>query len=325
MGELGARRRPHDTDWDSEEPGSPPRQPARIVSRNHLLNSSNYSLSSLFSVGSVGGSVASLHGSTRSSAASRARRQTSWQGPSCLTQLYQMLLAPFEDLLPASCNNSHAVSAAQNNMVKAFAPTSKLPSSDPELERDKCVPRTHCGVSDSAGAGGMLLTVPWGALYAGDEPLCSGTRYWRPRWRHWRPKTGENRLRRPMPARESPKRMKWECDAQWWELRGCARRRAGLLRPHITREAELVGDMLRCTPLTDYQASKEAVISQLTQAECVHLATHVCWKTPAVILSPGEVVDSQAKRLLSCSLSGGLADTGAEHEEESESGLYIDN
>lgn len=39
------------------------------VTRNHLLNSSNYSLSSLFSVGSVGGSVAgsvaSLQGSTR--------------------------------------------------------------------------------------------------------------------------------------------------------------------------------------------------------------------------------------------------------------------
>lgn len=37
----------------------------RMVNRNHLLNSSNYSLSSLFSVGSVGGSVASLQGSTR--------------------------------------------------------------------------------------------------------------------------------------------------------------------------------------------------------------------------------------------------------------------
>lgn len=37
----------------------------RMVNRNHLLNSSNYSLSSLFSVGSVGGSVASLQSSTR--------------------------------------------------------------------------------------------------------------------------------------------------------------------------------------------------------------------------------------------------------------------
>lgn len=37
----------------------------RMVNRNHLMNSSNYSLSSLFSLGSVGGSVASLQGSTR--------------------------------------------------------------------------------------------------------------------------------------------------------------------------------------------------------------------------------------------------------------------
>lgn len=37
----------------------------RMVNRNHMLNSSNYSLSSLFSLGSVGGSVASLQGSTR--------------------------------------------------------------------------------------------------------------------------------------------------------------------------------------------------------------------------------------------------------------------
>lgn len=37
----------------------------RMINRNHLLNSSNYSLSSLFSLGSVGGSVASLQGSTR--------------------------------------------------------------------------------------------------------------------------------------------------------------------------------------------------------------------------------------------------------------------
>lgn len=34
----------------------------RMVNRQHLMNSSNYSLSSLFSLGSVGGSVASLQG-----------------------------------------------------------------------------------------------------------------------------------------------------------------------------------------------------------------------------------------------------------------------
>lgn len=36
----------------------------RMVNRQHLMNSSNYSLSSVFSLGSVGGSVASLQGKT---------------------------------------------------------------------------------------------------------------------------------------------------------------------------------------------------------------------------------------------------------------------
>lgn len=36
----------------------------RMVNRQHIMNSSNYSLSSVFSLGSVGGSVASLQGNT---------------------------------------------------------------------------------------------------------------------------------------------------------------------------------------------------------------------------------------------------------------------
>lgn len=64
------------------------------------------------------------------------------------------------------------------------------------------------------------------------------------------------------------------------------------------KEAELVADMLRVTPLTDYQASKEAVLAQLPQAECIHFATHICWKTPAIVLSPGEVVSPSFKGTL---------------------------
>lgn len=87
----------------------------RMVNRNHLMNSSNYSLSSLFSLGSVGGSVASLQGSTRSigslQGSTRSRRQQvlipPWQGPSCLHTLYNLLLAPFEDLLPSSTTSEY--------------------------------------------------------------------------------------------------------------------------------------------------------------------------------------------------------------------------
>lgn len=103
-----------------------------MVNRNHLFNSSNYSLSSLFrylfsflirylfvlhfknirffdfSVGSLSGSVASSSTSRHGSV--RASRVSAWQGPSCLTALYQMLIAPFEDHLPTSCRKENSTS-----------------------------------------------------------------------------------------------------------------------------------------------------------------------------------------------------------------------
>lgn len=82
----------------------------RMVNRHHLMNSSNYSLSSLFSLGSVGGSVASLQGSTRSSSSAqgstRITKRQAWKGPSCLHSLYTLLLQPFEEYLPSKGKTS---------------------------------------------------------------------------------------------------------------------------------------------------------------------------------------------------------------------------
>ena len=66
----------------------------RMVNRSHAFNSSNYSLSSLFSLGSV--SINS--GSTSRPGSTRSRRSL-WQGPACLRSLYDLLLAPVEDKL----------------------------------------------------------------------------------------------------------------------------------------------------------------------------------------------------------------------------------
>ncbi|XP_013144707.1 PREDICTED: tetratricopeptide repeat protein 28 [Papilio polytes] len=288
-----AERRNEEDQWELDE--RPNAGLARMVSRNHLLNSSNYSLSSLFSVGSVGGSVAgsvaSLQGSTRSSAHGPRKKQAAWQGPPCLNMLYQMLIAPFEDLLPASCNNNHAMHG-----------------------RRGCGGRRELVV----GVEGALYACPWGALRAaGDaEPLCE--RYALLAAPALRP------LRQPRHARARLDREQGTSSGNNAEAgmrclvvggaRVCGSRWAAA---HAQlKEAELVADMLRVTPLTDYQASKEAVLAQLSQAECVHFATHVCWKTPAIILSPGEVVDSQAKRLLNTSVGSGAADTSTENEEE---------
>ncbi|CAG2058207.1 unnamed protein product, partial [Timema podura] len=78
----------------------------RIMNRNHLFNSSNYSLSSLFSLGSVGGSVASGSASRPGSTRSKRTPHQLWQGPACLGALYQLLIAPFEDALPSSCTKT---------------------------------------------------------------------------------------------------------------------------------------------------------------------------------------------------------------------------
>ncbi|CAH2093836.1 unnamed protein product [Euphydryas editha] len=261
----------------------------QAVSRNHLLNSSNYSLSSLFSVGSVGGSVAgsvaSLQGSTRSSVHGPRRKQPAWQGPPCLTSLYQMLIAPFEDLLPASCNNNHANHA-----------------------RRGCGGRRELVLVVE----GALYACPWGALRANTdaEPLCE--RYallvapaLRPlkHQRHLRTKPHQEHAGGAEGGAEGGVR----CLVAGVRWAG-----AGAL----LKEAELVADMLRVAPLLDYQASKEAVLAQLPHAECVHFATHICWKTPGIVLSPGEVVDSQAKRLLNTSTGSGAADTSTENEDE---------
>ncbi|KAM0726523.1 Tetratricopeptide repeat protein 28 [Formica fusca] len=65
----------------------------KIPSRGHHLNASSYSLSSLFSVGSV----SSRAGSARWG---RGAKGPTWQAPLPIQVLYDLLLAPFEDLLP---------------------------------------------------------------------------------------------------------------------------------------------------------------------------------------------------------------------------------
>ncbi|RVE50282.1 hypothetical protein evm_005117 [Chilo suppressalis] len=291
-----AAERREDDQWEPDE--RPSTGLTRMVSRNHLLNSSNYSLSSLFSVGSVGGSVAgsvaSLQGSTRSSIHLPRKKPASWQGPPCLTALYLMLLAPFEDLLPASCNNNHASHG-----------------------RRGCGGRRELLVVVE----GALYACPWGALRPPDgEPLCE--RYAllaAPALRHQRQRHQRQRHHDhgATGAGNAATNSSAEAGMRCLVVGGARVGGGRWASAHAQlKEAELVADMLRVTPLTDYQASKEAVIAQLPMAECVHFATHICWKTPAIVLSPGEVVDSQAKRLLNTSVGSGTADVSTENEEE---------
>ncbi|XP_023245783.1 tetratricopeptide repeat protein 28 [Copidosoma floridanum] len=70
---------------------------AKMPARGNRLNASSYSLSSLFSLNSI---------SSRTGSVRWAQQQqevvggTVWQAPAALQSLYELLLAPFEDLLP---------------------------------------------------------------------------------------------------------------------------------------------------------------------------------------------------------------------------------
>ena len=70
----------------------------RMVNRSSRLNASSYSLSSLFSVGSLGGSTVS--GAASRAGSTRSRGRPGWQGPRAMQELYSLLVEPMEDELP---------------------------------------------------------------------------------------------------------------------------------------------------------------------------------------------------------------------------------
>uniref|UniRef100_A0A8C5HXU3 Tetratricopeptide repeat protein 28 n=1 Tax=Gouania willdenowi TaxID=441366 RepID=A0A8C5HXU3_GOUWI len=54
----------------------------------------------------------------------------------------------------------------------------------------------------------------------------------------------------------------------------------------LSEEATMVAELLGCQPLAGSSATKERVMSALTQAECAHFATHISWKLAALVLTP---------------------------------------
>ena len=58
--------------------------------------------------------------------------------------------------------------------------------------------------------------------------------------------------------------------------------------PSAQDEALWLGEQMGCHPLTGANATKERVLAALSQAECVHFATHISWKLAALVLSPSQ-------------------------------------
>uniref|UniRef100_UPI0037E8FAB7 tetratricopeptide repeat protein 28 n=1 Tax=Semicossyphus pulcher TaxID=241346 RepID=UPI0037E8FAB7 len=58
--------------------------------------------------------------------------------------------------------------------------------------------------------------------------------------------------------------------------------------PSAQEETLWLGEQLGCHPLTGANATKERVLAALSQAECVHFATHISWKLAALVLAPSQ-------------------------------------
>ncbi|CAH1184063.1 unnamed protein product [Phyllotreta striolata] len=247
----------HADDVSSERTGF-----LRMVNRQHLMNSSNYSLSSLFSLGSVGGSVASLQGSTRSSASAQGSTRMgirqSWKGPSCLHTLYTMLLQPFDEYLTTKSSSKESSHRRELILVLEgdlyLVPFPLLRSANENSE--------YLCERFSLFVVPNLSTLRSGRLRKQDETVRSLV-------------VGNPKL--PNAVTEH-----WG----WKDI------------PQSEQEAVMVAELLQTQALTGSLATKEQVINQIQEAECIHFATHVSWKLSSLVLSPGEVLDqTQSKRL----------------------------
>ena len=64
--------------------------------------------------------------------------------------------------------------------------------------------------------------------------------------------------------------------------------------PQAAQEAETVSEILQTSPLTGDRATKADILERISEAECIHFACHVSWKLSAIVLSPGEFVESKS-------------------------------
>lgn len=238
----------------------------RMVNRSHLLNSSNYSLSSLFSVGSVGGSVASLRGSSRSSQGSTRMRSSwyPWKGPSCFHSLYTLLLQPFEEYLMTRIDEKESTKKELILVLEGdlfLVPFPVLRSSQENAEY-LCERFSLLSIPNLGALNRRSNTKPRRNQSQGQEVPAQGTETVKSLI------VGNPKL--PTGVLEQ-----WG----WKDI------------PQAEHEATMVAELLQTHALVGNDATKHTIMTQLQEAECIHMATHVSWKLSSLVLSPGEVLE----------------------------------
>ena len=222
----------------------------RMVNRSSKLNASSYSLSSLFSVGSVNcGSTISGVSKVRSS----AKRNVGplWQGPSSLKALYELLLEPMEDDLPEGYP-CELVLVLEGDLYLVPFPMLRgtMSSASPEYlcERFSLLVAPSLTAIKNAKSKNLKNEQPSSTLIVGNPKMPSSIS------EHW----------------------------GWTDI------------PYSGQEADIVAEIMQSQSLTGERATKQNVLSELSEAECVHFACHVSWKLSALVLSPGEFVESKS-------------------------------
>ncbi|XP_038059713.1 tetratricopeptide repeat protein 28-like isoform X2 [Patiria miniata] len=228
-------------------------QHLRLTNRNHAVNSSARSMASMMSQLSLNGSIMSNSSLVNavSSKSVKQKQLKSWSGRPPLRVLYDLLIAPMEDVLP------------QPNGPNT-------PATDLVLVLE-----------------GDLYLVPFPVLKGTSMTECLQERFnlrvvpslrALNTNRYWEQRATSNSGMVPAVVVANPE-MPLSVTERWgW----------GNL-PNAEQEAHLISEIMGVTPLTGPSATKEALRKSIANAECLHFATSVSWKLSALILSPGHI------------------------------------
>lgn len=252
----------------------------RMVNRSSRMNASSYSLSSLFSVGSIGGcsiTAAGSGGLTPSSRAgsTRSRRRSGWQGHASTRNLYQLLIQPMEEDLPEGGGQNDLLLVLEGDLYLVPFPVLRGSNGAEYLcERFNLLVmpsltslKTRAHHQPNNNKTTKLLT----SINVNNKSIISGSE-------NTQSSGGGKKLVVGNPRIPSSVTDHWG----WADV------------PQAEQEANIVAEILQTSALVGAQATKDNILGQLEEAESVHLASHVSWKLSAVVVSPGEFVESSS-------------------------------
>lgn len=280
------------------------------LNRNHFLNSSNYSLSSLFSLASsvaststsASGAATTRHrsrshgrgetsiarsssgrfgGSTsnistisapetstttkRKRSSSLGKRGSSWHGSASLVTLYQILVQHFQDQLDEESSLTQLLLVLDGDLF--LIPWSMLRNEDEEFLSERY----------------SLLIIPSLHVLRGDQ----GTKTLRKTPSH-STITSLVVANPTMPSKMAQTGPDGRQEQVYYE------------NPASSREAAFVSEILSTRPLIGTEANKEAVLSQLSNAQCIHFSSYIIDNTGGdplrmatglgIAISPSDVV-----------------------------------